>query len=215
ANEASAPHPRVGLYGIPVRDSFPTWIHPNELIDGSVTPGTFSMGSSIPTTWDWQHHSMAMTLYQHHGIDLNFGGVILKPSGNSLAEKELMADRAAKLASELGANGAIVCWMGSGQRAIDPMLTLQACERLRVATTLVTWEHAGPDGKEPPLVYTVPEANAMVSTGTSGTQISPTALDQVDKVIGSEHIPAETSRFASLLGDRDFFGAGVRTNVEF
>lgn len=215
ANEPSAPHPRVGFYGVLVREFFPTWVHPNELLDGALTPGTFSMGSSIPTSWDWQNHAMAMALYQHHGKDLNFAGVILKPGGNSLAEKELMADRAAKLAHNAGASGAVICWMGSGQRAVDPMLTLQACERLGVKTVLVTWENSGAKGDEPPLVFTVPEADAMVSTGNSGTKIPAAAYDAIERVIGSEHVPTDASRFRSPLGDRDFFGASGRMNVEF
>ena len=47
---------------------------------------------------------------------------------------------------------------------IDVMLTLRACERRGIKTTLVTYEYGGKDGVDSPLLYYVPEANALTAT---------------------------------------------------
>jgi hypothetical protein len=46
------------------------------------------------------------------------------------------------------------------------MLTVQACEKKGIKTVLLTPEWGGKDGTDLPLVFYVPEATAMVSTGS-------------------------------------------------
>ena len=52
-----------------------------------------------------------------HGIDFNFAGcIVVRSNWEAQAEKELMADRAARLALAVGAQGAIVTTNVRGQR---------------------------------------------------------------------------------------------------
>jgi glycine reductase complex component B subunit alpha and beta len=46
------------------------------------------------------------------------------------------------------------------------MLTVRACERRGIDTVLVTYEYGGKDGVDSPLLFYVPEADAVVSTGS-------------------------------------------------
>jgi glycine reductase len=72
-------HSGVGYYGLSLRDSMATFVHPNELFDGAVTVDTTRSGRGYyPTTWDWQNHPLVLGLYAAHGRSLNFGGVILQ-----------------------------------------------------------------------------------------------------------------------------------------
>jgi hypothetical protein len=71
------------------------------------------------------------------------------------------------MARLLGANGAIMTkTVPAGADFIDVMLTVQACEKKGVKTVLMIPEWGGSDGTEVPLVFYVPEATAMVSTGS-------------------------------------------------
>jgi Glycine/sarcosine/betaine reductase component B subunits len=48
---------------------------------------------------------------------------------------------------------------------VEVMLTIRACERRGIKTALlVTYEYGGKDGVDSPLLYYVPEADAVVST---------------------------------------------------
>jgi sarcosine reductase len=70
---------------------------------------------------------------------------------------------------------------GGGNSAIDMMLTLQECERLGIKTTVITYELGGPEGKDFPLVDSVPEAETIVSTGSCDKTIM---LPEIGKVLG-------------------------------
>ncbi|HEX5022857.1 MAG TPA: glycine/sarcosine/betaine reductase component B subunit, partial [Candidatus Binatia bacterium] len=109
-------HSGVGYYGLSLRNSLSTFIHPNELFDGALTVDTTRSGRGYyPTTWDWQNHPLALELYAAHGNSLNFGGIILQRIRFETNHgKEVGAQNAARLAKAMGANGALVTWIGGG-----------------------------------------------------------------------------------------------------
>lgn len=176
-------HSGVGYYGLSLRDSMATFLHPNELFDGAVTVDTTRSGRGYyPTTWDWQNHPLVMGLYEAHGRSLNFGGVILQRIRFETHHgKEVGAQNAARLAKALRADGVLVTWIGGGNAFVDVMFTVRACERSGIKTTLVTYENGGKEGKESPVLFYVPEADAVVSTGSLDR---PLDLPAMDKVIG-------------------------------
>ena len=161
-------HSGVSYYGLPIRESLATALHPNELLDGAITVNTTRGIGYYPTTWDWQNHPLALELYeQHFSGRLNFAGVILeKISYETHHGKEVIAHNAARLASTLDADAALITWTGSGNAFVDVMLTIRACERLGIKTVLLTYEYGGKMGIDSPLLYYVPEADAVVSTGS-------------------------------------------------
>ena len=176
-------HSGVGYYGLSLRDSMATFLHPNELFDGAVTVDTTRSGRGYyPTTWDWQNHPLVLGLYEAHGRSLNFGGVILQRIRFETHHgKEVGAQNAARLAKALRADGVLVTWIGGGNAFVDVMFTVRACERSGIKTTLVTYENGGKEGKESPVLFYVPEADAVVSTGSLDR---PLDLPAMDKVIG-------------------------------
>jgi sarcosine reductase len=176
-------HSGVGYYGLSLRSSMATFVHPNELFDGAVTVDTTRSGRGYyPTTWDWQNHPLVQELYAAHGKRLNFGGVILQRIRFETHHgKEVGAQNAARLAKAMGANGALVTWIGGGNAFVDVMLTIRACERNGIKTTLVTYENGGKEGKDSPVLFYLPEADAVVSTGSLDKTLE---LPAMDKVIG-------------------------------
>ena len=160
-------HSGVSYYGLPIRESLSTVVHPNELLDCAMAVNATRGIGYFPITWDWQNHPLVLGLCRDHGQRLNFLGMILQRIRyETFHGKEVIAQNAAQLAATLGAQGAVVTWLGSGNAFVDVMLTVRACERRGIATVLVTYEYGGKDGVDSPLLFYVSEADAVVSTGS-------------------------------------------------
>ena len=175
-------HSGVSYYGLPIRDSLATFVHPNELIDGVITVTATRAVGHFPLTWDWQNHPLLLGLCREHGERCNFLGVILERiQFDTFLGKEVAAHSASQLAATLGAQGALVAWIGSGNAFVELMLTIRACERRGIKTVLVTYEFGGKDGVDSPLLYYLPEADAVVSSGSRDRWLD---LSEPDRVVG-------------------------------
>jgi glycine reductase len=223
-------HSGVGYYGLSLRDSMATFVHPNELFDGAVTVDTTRSGRGYyPATWDWQNHPLVLGLYQAHGKSLNFGGIVFQRIRFETNHgKEVGAQNAARLAKAMGADGVLVTWIGGGNAFVDVMFTIRACERNGIKTTLVTYENGGKEGKDSPVLFYLPEADAVVSTGALDRTLE---LPAMDKVIGAyDHIkifpfpgaaPVPAGGALSLeardvmIGGADIWGDGKFRCAEF
>ncbi len=173
----------LGYYGLPVRESLATVVHPNELLDGAVTGNTLKTIAYYPTTWDWQNHPLVLRLSREHGHRLDFAGVILQRIRfESFREKEVAAHNAAQVAQSLGAEAAVITWLGSGNAFLEVMLTVRACEEKGVKTVLVTYEYGGQDGTDSPLLFYDATADAVVSTGSRDRALE---LPAADRVVGA------------------------------
>lgn len=162
------PHSRVGYYGLPIQESLPTFMHPNEFLDGALTTDARAGYGVNATTWTWMNQPVVLELLKKHGEELNFLGVILQRTRfETEFGKKVTAACASQMARLLKADGAILTrTVTSGNNFMDVMLTAQACERKGVKTVFMTPEWGGKDGTELPLAFYVPEATAMVSTGS-------------------------------------------------
>jgi len=223
-------HSGVGYYGLSLRDSMATFVHPNELFDGAVTVDTTRSGRGYyPATWDWQNHPLVLGLYQAHGKSLNFGGIVFQRIRFETNHgKEVGAQNAARLAKAMGADGVLVTWIGGGNAFVDVMFTIRACERNGFNTPLVTYENGGKEGKDSPVLSYLPEADAVVSTGALDRTLE---LPAMDKVIGAyDHIkifpfpgaaPVPAGGALSLeardvmIGGADIWGDGKFRCAEF
>jgi Glycine/sarcosine/betaine reductase component B subunits len=200
--DSQQPHSGVSYYGLPIRDSLATLIHPNELLDGAIATNTTRAVAYSPTTWDWQNHPLVLGLYREQEAGrLTFVGVILERiSFDTFHGKEVIAHNTAQLAAQVGADAALVSWIGSGNAFVEVMLTIRACERRGIKTTLVTYEYGGKDGVDSPLLYYAAEGNAVVSTGSRDRWIE---LPEAEKIIGPfEEIKVLSYPGASLTSAR-------------
>ena len=148
------------FYGASLKGAIPTVIDPREILDGSLTAGQYDWAGVRNPTHFYQRSDLLLRLLRDHGQQVDFRGVVLTlaylPSGD---DKERMAMMAAKLAQQLGAEGAILTTFSSGNSHTDTMLTCRACERLGIRTAMLVAEtNAG-------LTDHVPEADAIVSVG--------------------------------------------------
>ena len=207
------------LYGQPIGWQ-PTLLHPNELMDGAMYRPFNTPGAVRTTIYHHQNNPLLSDLYQRHGKDLNFLGVLLVPAGpEKLTEKELGTGYAAKLLRMMGADGVVISWMGGGHLAVDPMLLIENCERAGISATLLSPEMAQtPD--DTGFVYFTPEAEAIVSTGNYEQEV---VLPPIDRVIGGDSIfvsgdnprKSFTTRITQILGATQTFGMGKLTGTAY
>ena len=161
-------------------------LHPNEIMDGALALSNRFVEPAIrDCTFFHQNNSIIQELYQRHGKDLNFAGVVFFTGhSETLEQKERESNSAVKLAHSLGADVAIISPFRSGHSGVAFMMVCQKCERsgIRVAVgvaQLVTG--AG----EPGLNHWVPEADAMVVSGNDRDTIK---LPAVERVIGGSEL---------------------------
>jgi len=193
------PHSGVAYYGFPIRESLPTFMHPNELLDGALTANACKGGGTGTTTWAWMNQPVVLELLRKHGKCLNFLGIILQRTRfETEFGKQITAACASQMASLLRAEGAIITRTStSGTNFMDVMLTVQACEKKGVKMVFMTPEWGGKDGTELPLVFYVPEATAMISSGSFERDVKVAAPA---KVIGA----GDTQLVQLYAGDKPF-----------
>ncbi len=204
----------AAVYGV-TRLTQPWLLYPTELMDGAV----FGNAGGVFPTWTLTN-TVVLHMCRRHGIDFNFlGCIMVRTMWEEQWQKQLMCNLAARLASMLGATGAVVTPNWRGQRFVETIMTVQACERAGIKSVLITEEEDDEDGTAPPLLVTGPEVVAVVSTGT-GSGIGPYL--PVKRVIGAGHIeprwfgelPPPHGRY-STSHLNDVFGFSRLTCVDF
>lgn len=176
---------RTFLYGYGLDDQLPVLLHPNEVLDGALVSGNQVYQNHKIPTWLHANNPVIRELYARHGRDLDFAGVILAKGYFYTDEgKHRSALIAARMAEQLGAAGAAVTWEGGGNSIVEAMLTVQACEQRGIRTTLIGYE-MGSGGDRSPLIFSVPEADAIVSSANTE---APVRLPAMARVIGGDTI---------------------------
>jgi len=157
----------TSVYG-QTRLSAPWLLSATELIDGAVYHSGHSGNTATMT-----NNPVVLRMARSHGRDCDYAGVLIQRTNwTTQAEKEMAADRLAHLASSLGAQGAVLTTDIRGQRFVETILGVQACERAGIKTVLLTPEEDDENGGAPPLLITASEVVSVVSTGTGGQELS-------------------------------------------
>jgi len=169
------------VYGWDMNHMVPTFMHPNEVLDGAVISGSFMPVSSKWSTYDFQNNPTIKELYAAHGKTINFLGVIMSNLNVALEQKNRSALFVAQMAKSLGADGAIVAEEGYGNPDADFIACIVALEDAGVKTVGITNECTGRDGESQPLVALDEKADAIVSCGNVSELIE---LPAVETVIG-------------------------------
>lgn len=169
------------VYGWDMNKYVPTFMNPNEVLDGALISGSFMPASSKWSTYDFQNFPTIRELYKEHGKSINFLGVIMSNLNVSLEQKKRSSVFVAQIAKSLGADGAIVTEEGYGNPDADYIMCIAALEDVGVKTVGISNECTGRDGGSQPLVTLDEKANALVSTGNVSQLIQ---LPPADRVIG-------------------------------
>jgi glycine reductase len=176
---------RTYYYGEEVSTTLPTFVHPAEFFDGAVVSGNYKTERKIPTSLHCSSPYI-LELLERHGKTINFLGVILSRGYNdSFEQKKKMGLWVARLACNLGAEGAVTIMEGTGNGTVDFMQTVKACEDQGIKTVAVLHESNGPKGYERPLVDHPREADGMISRGNVSEKIY---IPPLATVIGGHEI---------------------------
>jgi glycine reductase len=193
------------FYGGYLDRLMPTIVHPNEFLDGALVDGNVAGPNIRIPTIVHQNNPVITGLYREHGKSLNFAGVVLSRGHYyGMEDKHRVAQQASKLARWLQASGAIFTWENAGNGLMETMYTLQACERMAIKSVLITFEHGGAKGDDSPLQFYVPEAVALVS---SGSMDEPLELPEVQRVLGG----GDTIRLNPQMGGERVAARGPLT----
>jgi sarcosine reductase len=240
-NASMVPGIGTGIYGY-TRHALPVLVHPNEMLDGAIA------GDAVVTypgkcTWLHVNNPVLEALYRRDGRDMAWlGSIVSRTRWGALAEKQLSAYQTVKAAQMLGAQGALVTWNHGGNDLIEVMLTIQGLERAGITTTFLTIESdikvvrmtpalAETGSSEPPLLFSVPEARAIVSTGT----LAPTEeLPPMPRVVGGATVVFDQERpdlripaggaldletlsgaYSPIFGHFDNYGLGVQSYFDY
>lgn len=199
---------RTFYYGEEISKTLPTFVHPGEFFDGAVVSGNYKSERKVPTSLHCDNPFIA-ELLARHGKTLNFLGVILSRGYNdSFEQKKKLGLWVARLARNLGADGAVAFMEGTGNGTVDFMQTVKACEDEGVKTAAVLHESNGPKGYERPLVDHPKEADGMISRGNVSEKIY---IPPLDSVIGGTtldlHLKASHDARLPFLFDPTIFFA--------
>lgn len=194
------------VYGWDANRMLPTFMHPNEVLDGCIVSGSFMPCSSKWSTYDFQNFPMIKRLYKEHGKSINFLGVIMSNLNVALEQKERAALMVAQIAKSLGADAAVVAEEGYGNPDADFIACLVALEDAGVKTIGLTNECTGRDGQSQPLVTLDEKANAIVSCGNVSDLIE---LPPMETVLGELESLARDG-LSGGWADDELLGPSVR-----
>lgn len=240
-NASMVPGIGTGIYGY-TQHALPVLLHPNEMLDGAIA------GDAVVTypgkcTWLHVNNPVLGALYDRDGQDLAWlGSIVSRTRWGGLDEKRLSAYQTVKLAAMLGADGALVTWNHGGNDLLEVMMTIQGLERAGIKTTFLTIESdikvvrmtpalAETGTAEPPLLFSVPEADAIVSTGT----LAPgDRLPAMPRLIGGRELVFDQERpdvrtpaggpldlealsgaYSPIFGHFDNYGLGCQSYLDY
>lgn len=179
------------VYGTDAKHIVPTILYPTEIMDGAIISGNCVSACDKNTTFHHLNNPIIQDLYDRHGKDYNFMGVIITNETVYLADKERSSDFTSKLAEFLGLDGVIISQEGFGNPDTDLIMNSTKIEKKGINTVIVTDEYAGRDGASQSLADADPLANAAVTGGNANETILLPAMDRligiydyVDKIAG-------------------------------
>ncbi|KXZ39305.1 glycine reductase [Alkalithermobacter thermoalcaliphilus JW-YL-7 = DSM 7308] len=185
------------VYGVDAKQIVPTILYPTEVMDGAIISGNCVSACDKNPTYVHLNNPIIEDLYERHGKDINFVGVIITNENVYLADKERSSNMTAKLAKYLGLDAVIISQEGFGNPDTDLIMNCKKIEMEGIKTVIVTDEYAGRDGASQSLADADVRANAVVTGGNANEVV---VLPPMEKVIGHvEYVDTIAGGFAGSL----------------
>lgn len=175
------------FYGTEVSYLLPTIVHPNEVLDGGIV-GHSTVRSL--DTFSIQNHGVIKELYQRHGKDCIFCGMVCGVANLEPLQRQRKAIMASSLLKNfLGAHGVVLTKIHGGMPHVDLALVAEECEKLAMKTT----------------VFVQP----LVSKGTLGE----TSLFKSERVDAIVVVGATQERITVRFRPKIIFGGTAETHL--
>ncbi|WP_347452095.1 glycine/sarcosine/betaine reductase component B subunit [Acetoanaerobium noterae] len=169
------------VYGVDAKKIIPTLIYPTEVMDGAILSGNCVSACDKNPTYVHMNNPVIHDLYELHGKEYNFVGVIITNENVYLADKERSSNWTAKMAEYLGLDGVIISEEGFGNPDTDLIMNCKKITKKGIKTVILTDEYAGRDGASQSLADADAAADACVTGGNANMTI---VLPKLDKIIG-------------------------------
>ncbi|MBS4536601.1 glycine/sarcosine/betaine reductase component B subunit [Clostridium sp. D2Q-14] len=169
------------IYGVDAKKTLSTLINPTEIMDGAIISGNCVSACDKNTTYHHLNNPVIHDLFEKHGKEINFVGMIITNENVYLADKERSSNWTAKLAEYLGVDGVIISQEGFGNPDTDLIMNCKKIEEKGIDTVIITDEYAGRDGGSQSLADADPKADAVVTGGNANEVIK---LPPMNKIIG-------------------------------
>ncbi len=169
------------VYGVDAKQTLSTLINPTDIMDGAIISGNCVSACDKNTTYHHLNNPIVHDLFEKHGKEINFVGMIITNENVYLADKERSSNWAANLAEYIGVDGVVISQEGFGNPDTDLIMNCVKIEKKGIKTVIVTDEYAGRDGASQSLADADPLADAVVTGGNANEVIE---LPPMDKIIG-------------------------------
>ncbi|WP_102348894.1 glycine/sarcosine/betaine reductase component B subunit [Bacillus sp. Marseille-P3661] len=151
------------LYGDDVSGLLPTILHPNEVLDGAVIAPFWNLGID---TYTFINNPVLLELYDRHGKDINFTGVVICVAHITREKRARTATMISNLVHEiLNSDIAVLTKLGGGIPESDLMAAIELLEENGVSTSSVIWSTMGNGTIKDSLSAHSDAANALASAG--------------------------------------------------
>lgn len=197
------------VYGVDAKKIVPTIMYPTEIMDGAIISGNCVSACDKNPTYVHLNNPIIEDLYERHGVDFNFMGVIITNENVYLADKERSSNWSAKLAKFLGLDGVIISQEGFGNPDTDLIMNCKKIESQGIKTVITTDEYAGRDGASQSLADADTKANAVVTNGNANEVV---VLPPMETVIGHvEYVDKIAGGFSGSLREDGSIEVEIQT----
>ena len=169
------------VYGVDAKKIIPTFIYPTEVMDGAIVSGNCVSACDKNPTYVHVNNPVIHDLFELHGKEYNFVGVVITNENVYLADKERSSNWTAKLVEYLGVDGVIISEEGFGNPDTDLIMNCKKISAKGIKTVILTDEYAGRDGASQSLADSDPSGDACVTGGNANMTI---VLPKLDRIIG-------------------------------
>ncbi|HEY7067791.1 MAG TPA: glycine/sarcosine/betaine reductase component B subunit [Chloroflexota bacterium] len=183
------------LYGADIAFMYPTLIEAAELLDGAMVSGNHGLQTN-PTVHHTSNPVLRRLLAEERAGRLTLLPVVLMEGHHkSTPAKQRSAAHAVQLLRTLRAEGAVFTQEGGGMSIVDQMLAIEGATAAGIRCVGVTYEMAGEQGADTPLIYYSSAARHLVSTGNREERVS---VEAAARVVGLD--TGESTFGADLSG---------------
>jgi glycine reductase complex component B subunit alpha and beta len=168
------------LYGSAVARLYPTLIDPVEILDGALVSGNHQRVTT-PTIMHC-NNPVLLRLLAEDGERVNLlPAILMEGHHKTTPAKQRSAAHAVQLLRYLRADGAVFTQEGGGMSIVDQMLTIEGARKVGIECVALTYEMAGTEGTDRPLIFYTRAAKNLVSTGNRDELVH---LEAPERVIG-------------------------------
>ena len=192
-------------------------LHPNEIFDGAVV-NPYKEGHTLET-YSIQNLPVAKALYERHGRDLLFLGVIPTVAQMEDCDVQSQMNTALKLAVQIGADGAVLTKATGGSPMMDLAAFSANATQYGIKSVLIIDDMAAklPDGRfrTNGIIFTDPRAGAIVTTGNTTETFN---FPPVSRVVGIYKDGAEKgiqARMTDIMGPGTQLGNSMLMDVKY